>query len=312
MRLAPGILRRFSQDADQLGESPFWHAPSATLWWVDIAGCALRARSLDGTERRWRFNEEPGCIAPTLDQRVLVALRSRIELFDPVSGSHQTLCGVPYDTSTTRCNDGRCDPRGRFWVGTVFEPKTAPEAALYCLRRATDGSWGLQRELGDNLTANGLAFSPDGRHAYWSNTPEHLIHRFAFDLAMGHFGQREEFRRFPRKVEGEPYGGRPDGVAIDSQGAYWVAMYEGGRVLRLAADGSVLLELEVPVTAATMVCLGGPRLRTLFLTSASKGRSAAELAAQADAGHVLAVELDQLGIPPEVQGLPVAHFDPQA
>jgi len=312
MRLAPGKICRFSQSSDQLGESPFWHADSSTLWWVDIAGRALRARSLAGEERSWAMGDEPGCIAPTLDQRVLVALRSRIELFDPRDGSRQVLCAAPYDTATTRCNDGRCDPRGRFWVGTVFEPKTAPAAALYCLRHSAAGSWALEHEQGDNLTANGLAFSPDGRLAYWSNTPEHVIYCFDFDLERGHLSQRREFRRFARKVEGQPYGGRPDGVAIDNQGAYWVAMYEGGRVLRLAPDGSLLLELELPVSAPTMVCLGGPELRTLFVTSAAKGRSAAEREAQPDAGHVLAVELASLGLGPEVRGLPAARFDPAA
>jgi len=299
MRLAPGKICRFSQSSDQLGESPFWHADSSTLWWVDIAGRALRARSLAGEERSWAMGDEPGCIAPTLDQRVLVALRSRIELFDPRDGSRQVLCAAPYDTATTRCNDGRCDPRGRFWVGTVFEPKTAPAAALYCLRHSAAGSWALEHEQGDNLTANGLAFSPDGRLAYWSNTPEHVIYCFDFDLERGHLSQRREFRRFARKVEGQPYGGRPDGVAIDNQGAYWVAMYEGGRLLKLSPAGETLQAVEVPVRCPTMPCFGDDDHRTLYVTSARRGRGAEELARTPLAGAVFAIRLDVPGLPVE-------------
>lgn len=312
MQPDPAAPRIFSDDPDQLGESPFWRAHDATLWWVDIAGRALRARGLDGRERRWDCDEEPGCIAPAPEGRILVALRSRLALFDPRDGSMQTLCTVPFDTATTRCNDGRCDPRGRFWVGTVFEPRTGPEAALYCLRHSPTGAWQLQQELGGAVTANGLAFSPDGTRAWWTNTPDHLIRSFAFDLQGGRFGAASEFARFPRKGEAARYGGRPDGVAIDSQGAYWVAMYEGGRVLRFAPDGTLLLDLEVPVVAPTMVCLGGPALRTLFITSAYKGRPAGELAAHPASGHVLAIELDDLGLGAEVCGLPAAVFDPQA
>ena len=137
-----------------------------------------------------------------------------------------------------------------------------------------------------------------------------VIHRYPFDLADGRFGPAEEFRRFQRKVPGQPYGGRPDGVAIDNAGNYWVAMYEGGRVLQIAPDGSDLLEILLPVSHPTMVCLGGPGLRTLFITSASKGLSAAALAEQPLAGHVLAIALDDLPVPRTLQGEPAAVFDP--
>lgn len=311
MRLAPESVTCFSHGRDQFGESPFWDEQAACLWWVDISGHSLRSRTLDGSERRWEFDQEPGCIAPTRDGRILIAMRTRLILFDPRDGSRAALCEVPWDPATTRSNDGRCDPAGRFWVGTVFEPKTAPEAGLYCLRQR-EGRTQLVQELSGNLTANGLAFSPDGQFAWWSNTPEHRILRYPYDAAYGHFGTPQMFRSFPRREAGTIYGGRPDGAAVDSEGAYWVAMYEGGRVLRLGPDGTTLLELELPATATTMACLGGPRLRTLFVTTAHRGRPDAELAAQPWAGHVLAVELDSLGLPPQVHGLPVARYDPAA
>lgn len=310
MQPDPVHLRPCSDQADLLGESPLWVAASQTLYWVDIAGRALRARSAEGVESRWDFDEEPGCIAPASDGSLLVALRSQLLLFDPRDGSRRRLCGVPWDPATTRSNDGRCDPQGRFWVGTVFEPKTAAQAGLYCLRRSGAG-WSLERELGDSITANGLAFSPDGKRAWWSNTPEHLIRGYDFDGHTGRLSEPREFRRFPTRSEGHPYGGRPDGAAVDSSGAYWVAMYEGARVLCLDAGGATRLELPMPVLFPTMVCLGGPAWRTLFVTTAAKGLAPEALARAPLSGRVLAIELDALEVPPEVHGLPPAVFDLQ-
>ena len=309
---APASTRRVSAHADLLGESPFWHPDQQTLYWVDIAGQALCRQGAEGQEQRWPLGEEPGCIAPMTDGRLLIALRSGVVAFDPANGARELLAPAPYDTKTTRFNDGRCDPRGRFWAGTVFEPKTSAAAGLYRLTRQADGQWAMERHLGDNITANGLAFSPDGRHAWWSNTPEHVIHRYPFDPERGTFGTAQLFHRFPRRVEGEHYGGRPDGVAIDRDGNYWVAMYEGGCVRQFAPDGTPLLEVALPVTAPTMVCFGGTDLRTLYITSASKGRPAEEQARLHWTGHVLAITLDDLPVPATLSGLPVAFFDTQA
>jgi len=308
----PASILCHSAAPDLLGESPFWHPHQQALYWVDIAGQALRRRAADGEEQRWPLGDEPGCIAPMTDGRLLIALRAGVIAFDPTSGAREMLAPAPYDTKTTRFNDGRCDPRGRFWAGTVFEPKTAAEAGLYRLTRLAAGGWTMTRHLGDNITANGLAFSLDGRQAWWSNTPEHVIHQYAFDPDSGVFGAARVFQRFARRVEGQPYGGRPDGVAIDSQGNYWVAMYEGGCVRQFDPSGAPLLTLDVPVSAPTMVCFGGPALRTLYITSASKGRPAEERARQPFAGHVLAIALDDLPVDSSLRGVPVAFFDPAA
>lgn len=306
-----GSLRCLTEQPDLLGESPFWHPVENCLYWVDIAGRAIRRRRENALVETFTLQEEPGCIAPAGRGGLLVALRSRVILFDPASGHATTLAPAPYDTLTTRFNDGRCDPQGRFWAGTVFEPKTAAMAGLYCLTPGTDGSWKMEQHLGGNVTANGLAFSPDSHLAWWSNTPAHLVEQYDFDPVSGQFSGARVFRQFDARAAGQPYGGRPDGVAIAADGTYWVAMYEGGRVLQLAADGTTLREITLPVRCPTMVCFGGSGLRTLFITTASKGRSAEELAAEPLAGHVLAIDLDTLGVPASVHGMPTAQWAPR-
>jgi sugar lactone lactonase YvrE len=150
---------------------------------------------------------------------------------------------------------------------------------------------------GDNFTANGLAFSPDNRTMYWSNTPEHRIDRFDFDVATGAVSNRRAWVQFDRKVEGQPYGGRPDGAAVDVEGNYWVAMYEGASVLQLSPAGEVLRRIDMPVRCPTMVCFGGEDLQTLYVTSARKGRPMEEQHAVVPAGALFSIPLDVAGLP---------------
>ena len=149
--------------------------------------------------------------------------------------------------------------------------------------------------------SNGLAFSPDGGTMYWSDTHAHRIDALDFDGSDGSLSRQRVFAEFPPKTPGQDlagYGGRPDGAAVDSEGAYWVAMYEGQRLLRLSPAGELLQEVPLPVRCPTMPCFGGAGLRTLFITTARNQRPADELAAQPLAGCVLT-------LPVAVPGLPV-------
>jgi sugar lactone lactonase YvrE len=210
------------------------------------------------------------------------------------------LAAPPYDTSTERFNDGKCDPQGRFWVGTIYEPRDRPSAALY---RYDFRGLILQ---GDRVTvSNGLAWSPDGRSLYWSDTAAHEIQAFDFDPSSGAISGRRLFSAFARKVPGEPlssYGGRPDGAAVDVDGNYWVAMYEGRRVLCLAADGDIRASIDLPVQCPTMCCFGDADLKTLYITTARHGRPDAELAADPWAGCVLRVRVSVPGLPVNLFG----------
>jgi sugar lactone lactonase YvrE len=279
-----------------LGESPFWHPDEAALYWCDIPGRALHRFAPGGADHReWPLETEPGCCAPLPGGAVLLAMRDGLFRFDPASGQRRRLAGAPYDPKHERFNDGKADPQGRLWVGTIYEPRQPPKAALY---RWDAGR--LDRIAGDITVSNGLAFSPDGRTLYWSDTTAHRIHAFDFDGSDGSLTRRRVFAEFAQRLPGQPlaqYGGRPDGAAVDAEGAYWVAMYEGQRLLRLAPDGSVMREVALPVRCPTMPCFGGPDLRTLFITTARNHRPADELAQQPLAGCVLSLRVDVAGLP---------------
>jgi sugar lactone lactonase YvrE len=135
---------------------------------------------------------------------------------------------------------------------------------------------------------------------YCSDTTAHRIDAFDFDGSDGSLSRRRVFAQFPLKpADGglHGYGGRPDGAAVDAEGAYWAAMFEGQRLLRIAPDGRILQELALPVRCPTMPCFGGPDLRTLFVTTSREKRPAAELAAQPWAGCVLWTRVDVPGLP---------------
>jgi sugar lactone lactonase YvrE len=296
MGAAPTLQALPGVPPSALGESPMWVAEQGALWWCDIPGRRLnRWHPASGQHQQWAFDTDVGCCAPLLGGDVLLGMRDGLWRFDSVSGRRTPLAEPPYDPATERFNDGKADPQGRFWVGTIYEPRKPALAALYRLAHGA-----LERVAGDITVSNGLAWSPDGRTMYWSDTTAHSIYAFDFDGTDGSLSRRRTFASFPGKpADGNiaAYGGRPDGAAVDIEGAYWVAMFEGRRLLRLAPDGSLLQSVPLPVRCPTMPCFGGPDLRTLFITTARQNRPEAELAAEPDAGCVLSMRVDVPGLP---------------
>lgn len=290
----------------ELGESPFWHPHEQMLYWVDIAGKKLlRANVYMGTVQSWDMPSEPGCIAPAASGGLVIALRHGVFRARQWGGELQHLVTLPYDTATVRANDGKCDALGRFWVGTIDEPKARRAGTLYSID-CRSGQPVVQRQAGDVLTANGLAWSPQGHTLYWADTPSHVVHAWDHDPAANTLQAQRVHLQFAAKPAGwdfaqAGYGGRPDGATVDAHGNYWVSMFEGARVCQFAPDGHLLQSLATPAQCPTMPCLGGEDLRTLFLTSARHGRSAAELARYPASGAVFQTRV-------ETPGLPVAFF----
>lgn len=280
----------------RLGESPVWHAGEQALYWCDIPGRALhRYHPVSGLHRQWDFPTEPACVAPIEGGGLLLGMRDGLWRFDPVSGLRERLAEPPYDPALERFNDGKAGPDGCFWVGTIYEPRDPPLAALY--RWRPDG---LRRMADGITTSNGLAWSPDGDTLYWTDTKAHCIRAFDGVRGADALPAPRVLAQFPPRQPGqslEDYGGRPDGAAVDAEGAYWCAMFEGQRLLRLAPDGRVLAEVPLPVRCPTMPCLGGPDGRTLYVTTAREGRPAEELASQPLAGRVLQARVEVPGLP---------------
>lgn len=282
--------------ASQLGESPFWHPDEAVLYWCDIPGKRLNRFSPgSGRHECWDFAAEPACCAPILGGDLLLGMRDGLWRFSPQTGQRVLLAPAPYDPALERFNDGKADPQGRFWVGTIYEPRDPALAHLYCWDEGH-----LKQVAGGVTVSNGLAWSPDGGTLYWSDTKTHRVRSFAMDVRNGQLSQEREFAAFPLKQAGQDlgtYGGRPDGAAVDAEGCYWTAMFEGQRLLRLSPAGEVLREVRLPVRCATMPAFGGDDLRTLFVTTAKEGRPESELAQQPWAGRVLQLRVEVPGLP---------------
>lgn len=274
-----------------LGESPLWHPLESALYWIDIAGHAVhRYRPGDAAHHKWALPSEPGCIAYSDDRRILVAMRSGLAMLDTSSGNLDMLAAPPYDPSVVRFNDGRCDARGRLWAGTLYDPRDKQGGSLFCIER------GACRDAGRPVTvSNGVAFSPDHRTLYHADTTAHRITAYDYDVSTGTVGSGKIFKEFSSD-KSAGYGGRPDGAAVDSEGAYWCAMYEGGRLLRLAPSGEILRDIELPVRCPTMIAFGGPQFRTLYITTVSHKRPPDELARYPLSGFVLEMETDVPGL----------------
>jgi sugar lactone lactonase YvrE len=182
----------------------------------------------------------------------------------------------------------------------MYEPRDQALGVLYALL-----GHDAQAMAHGATTANGLAWSPDARTLYWADTAAHRVRAWDFDAASGAMTHERVFHQFASKPAGwiwgvpgqAAYGGRPDGAAVDAEGAYWSAQYEGQRLVRLSPRGEVLAEIDTPVPCPTMPCFGGPDLRTLFITTSRQGRSDAELARYPLAGCIFSTRVDVPGLP---------------
>jgi sugar lactone lactonase YvrE len=294
-------------EPSELGESPFWHPDEQMLYWVDIDGKKInRCNVFMGTVERWPMPSEPGCIAPARSGGLVIALRDGIYRAATWGGELKQLVKAGHDTATTRFNDGKADPEGRFWAGTMFEPRTEARAELFSLDGRGGRAPALERKAGHATIANGLAWSPDAKTIYWADTPSHTVRAWDWNASSNAMSGERIFRQWPGKPAGwksgmAGYSGRPDGAAVDVQGNYYVAMYEGARVVKLSPAGDVVAEFAVPALCPTMPCFGGDDLKTLYLTTARHQRPAAELEAFPDSGCVFSMQVD-------VPGLPVNFF----
>jgi sugar lactone lactonase YvrE len=272
-----------------LGESPVWEPETQTLMFVDITGRRLhRFAPATGLHDSAAIDEEIGCVAPHRAGGFIAGLRSGLWHLGPAGDKRACLAANPEPAATSRFNDGRTDPAGRFFAGTIDESR----AGTACLYRYDKR--GLVRLETGLRTSNGLAFAPDGRSLYHSDTPRFVVHVYDYDPATG---AAERRRPFVLLDPDGPDRGRPDGAAVDADGCYWTALYEGRRVHRYDPAGRLLAAFAVPVAKPTMVAFGGADLRTLFLTTAC------------DPGDAVAGALWAMRV--ATPGLPSVPFDPE-
>ncbi|MEI2263637.1 SMP-30/gluconolactonase/LRE family protein [Erwinia sp. CGal63] len=273
----------------ELGECPVWSVREQTLYFVDILAPALhRFDPRSGEHKVMPVPEHIGCFGLNEQGGFVAALRSGVCLLDEEGKIVRRVAENPGEAALSRFNDGRVDRHGRFWCGSLWEPQDRNGGKLCRL----DEHLRLTVEAEDIKISNGLAFSPDNKWMYHTDTPNGVLYRYPVD-EKGDIGPREVLKRFVQEE-----GGLPDGAAVDSEGFYWSAMFDGSRVIRLnPATGEIVDEIPLPVRWPTMIAFGGPDLKTLYITSSREDRSAEELAAYPQSGDVFAVEVDVAGLP---------------
>jgi len=266
-----------------VGESPVWDDATGQLWWVDVRGPALhRTDPTTGRTESWTLPEPVGSLALCRSGRLLLALRSRVVRFDPHGGAIETLATPEADRPHNRLNDGKASPCGRFVVGGMDDRlEKQPVAALWCVSPA-----GAVSKLVDGLTvANGLAWSPDGRTLWYSDSRRTGIWNAPWDQATGSIGASRLL------AAPDDATGRPDGAAMDVEGGYWSAGVSAGVLNRWLPDGTLDRVVKLPIRAPTMPCFGGPRLRHLFVTSLCSAK------AGPDDGAVVVLDVGLAGVP---------------
>lgn len=269
-----------------LGECPRWDEQTQRLYWLDInQGRLHRFDPASGQDDYLQFDEEIGCLSLRQCGGFLLAMRSGFYTVDGWNTDRKFIADPEADMPKNRFNDGRADAKGRMFAGTVYPPKDYGGASIYSL--SPNGE--VKKWVSDLLTANGIAFSPDSRTFYYADTPSHAIQACDYDLDTGTVSNCRLFHQFPHGK------GRPDGAAVDSEGCYWTALYEGGRVVRLNPEGNIIQEIMVPVRCPTMVAFGGADMKTLFITSVG-ARPDSELEKFPDSGSLFQVRVEVAGL----------------
>lgn len=278
----------------QLGEGAFWDVHQKCLWWVDIVSGLIHKYCPNNEENEtYDFNEPVGCLAPRKNGGLVLAAKSGFWLFDPETGLRTAILDPEEHMPENRFNDGATDMQGRFWAGTMKDGGASEQVgAFYRL----DPDLSVTKWRDGFFTTNGMAFSPDGRKMYCSdsNAEVRKIWSYDYDVKTGTPTNERLF------FDTQNVAGRPDGGTVDADGCYWQAGVSGWQIYRISPEGELLLTIDVPIEKPTKPMFGGENLDILYVTSLSMGLDPAR--EQPDAGSLFAIH--DLGI----QGIPQVPF----
>lgn len=242
-----------------LGEGPLWHPGRNQLFWFDIIGCKLLSRVGDEA-LAWRFDEHVSAAGWVDDDTLLIAGETGLHRFDIDTGQHERITALEGNNSATRSNDGRADPFGGFWIGTMGKDAAPQAGAIY---RYHAGQ--IELLYPEITISNSICFAPDGRTAYFTDTPTRCIMRQPLDADGWPDGPAECF------IDLNADGLNPDGCVVDADGCLWNAQWGASRVARYDPQGRFLSAVEFPAAQISCPAFGGADLTTLFATSASEG-----------------------------------------
>ncbi|MFL9887514.1 SMP-30/gluconolactonase/LRE family protein [Paraburkholderia agricolaris] len=274
--------------AAELGECPVWSAKDNALYWVDIKRPSLnRFDPSARTNHVMPMPTEIGSFTLRKKAGFVLALKDGIWLANAAGELQEKVADAPFTGEAHRFNDGKCDRQGRFLVGSMNERRDASDGGLWRL----DHDLRLTQLFGDLMVSNALAWSPDGRTMYHADTATLTVSTYSYETSTGTPVDRKRFASWDAEDD------RPDGATVDQQGNYWLALYRGGRIVTLSAQGQLLAEYPLPARCPTMCAFGGPDLRTLYVTTSRHGRSTSELRELPQSGGLFAMRTSVPGIP---------------
>ena len=286
----PLPLRNVLAARARLGEGPSWDAEAGVLWWVDIHNHRVhRFDPAAGEDTVYEVGETVGCAHPAADGRVVLGLRRGVALLDLATGAVEPLATLLPERPGLRLNDGKCDARGRLWVGSMSREEGG--AALF----RVDPDGGVHEAAGGLTMSNGLGWSPDGATLYLTDSPAKTILAFDFDADAGTLSGRRVFADLSRADS------VPDGLAVDAEGCVWSAQWGGACLVRFAPDGGELLRVQMPVPHPTSCAFGGSGGTELYVTTASIGMTEDEVEEAFESGDLFVLR-------PGVAGPPAARF----
>jgi sugar lactone lactonase YvrE len=273
----------------ELGEGPRWIA--GRLAWVDIlAGTLHRLDPATGSQRSMTFGDALGMVAPRGQGGLLAAVGRSVVLLDEDS-EEVARVDLPDEPPDNRVNDGRCDPAGRLWIGTMRADGDGAAGSLY----RVDPDLSVRRVATDLGISNGIDWSPDGERMYHVDSATGRVDVYDFEVRQGLASGRRTLVAVPEDQ------GVPDGLVVDAEGGVWVAFHGGWAVRRYTPDGRLDREVPMPVAQPTAVAFGGEDLADLYVTTATEGLDADDLEDQPLAGSVLRLR-------PGVTGRPTTPF----
>jgi sugar lactone lactonase YvrE len=277
----------------EVGEGPIWDGRFDVLRWVDINKGFVHTFSPEaGPLDRFELGQDVGFVVPLGSTQLLAGVRQGFAVLDG-DGSLQVVVPIARGLPHMRLNDGKADPAGRVWAGTMGIEDPGSDGSLYCLGR----DWSLQLRLQSLTIPNGIGWSPDGATMYFTDTTWGRVDAFDYELTTGTMGQRRSFVTLPAS------SGMPDGLTVDEEGCIWLALWGGGAVHRYTPDGRLDTVLRVPAAQVTSCVFGGRDHRELFITSASLNLTSKEKDDYPRAGSVFVCQ-------PGVKGLRTDPYMP--
>ena len=270
-----------------LGEGPAWDEKTGCLFWVDIQGEKVHIYNpKTNHDRKINVGEPIGAVVPREKGDAILALENGFAYLDLENENIEYMSRVEGDNSDTRFNDGKCDPAGRFWAGTMSKAESQAIGSLYYL----DTDHKVRKMVENVTTSNGLAWSPDNNTFYYIDTPTQKVVAFDYDLGTGNIKNQKIVIDFAEEK------GKPDGMNIDEEGRLWIAHWQGYQVSCWNPEtGNKLIKVEVPVERVTSCCFGGEDLKELYITTARTGVNSDELKKQPHAGCLFKVETEVKG-----------------